>query len=371
MGPQRPHPQRQPAFERFDGARMDDARTVVAQFQRLGMVDEWHGLGIWVALGIGIHHARNVFPNGDLFGAVATASAALGPFSAEGRRCAIFVPTNESLRRQFDGRRRSTKLRAGTVLPNARWILSFGQTCGPWVEMVCQRPTKQPIHRWLAAMRGPIVLANSPAATRASRPRPCPGPHPPLWIHRPHASTTPSVPPSGLTPLEEGQGLGHLHMGRHTRVPQIPSLRRISLPHGLEGVGGLAHRRDHNHRRPLGIQVLNQQRANASDGVGVADRGSSKPCGWNNSLCWDLGPGGELFSGQPAVQPIGGHPGPELFIKPDGRCVPFQHLPFQRFACCSLAQATRRQTTPCTPRPRQDSVTTRSSRCHVLPSQVL
>ena len=65
-------------------------------------------------------------------------------------------------------------------------------------------------------------------------------------------------------------------MGRHTRVPQTPSLRRISLPHGLEGVGGLAHRRDHNHRRTLGIQMLNQQRADAPDGVGVADRGPTK-----------------------------------------------------------------------------------------------
>ena len=80
---------------------MDDARTVVAQFQRLGMVDEWHGLGIWVALGIGVHHARNVFPNGDLFGTRGHGEqcrTVIGPFSAEGRGFAIFVPTNESLR---------------------------------------------------------------------------------------------------------------------------------------------------------------------------------------------------------------------------------------------------------------------------------
>ena len=70
------------------------------QLEGFCMVHLGAGLGFWMPLGVGVHHAGHVLPKGHRLGPDRHSQegrAVVRPFSPKGRRPAAVVPSNEPL----------------------------------------------------------------------------------------------------------------------------------------------------------------------------------------------------------------------------------------------------------------------------------
>ena len=79
---------------------MNDACAVVTQFERFCVVDFWDCDRLGVTLGVGVHHAWDVFPNGHARGThrhSKKGSAVIGAFPPQRARAAVGVSPDEAL----------------------------------------------------------------------------------------------------------------------------------------------------------------------------------------------------------------------------------------------------------------------------------
>ena len=246
------------------------------------MVHLGHGLGFGMPLGVGVHHAGHVLPNGHRLGTNRHSQegrAVVRPFSPKGRRPAAVVPSDEPLgddhlrRCQRLAKRRPCVPQSGFVHPRV-----------PVRSGSAHRLAHVPPYRVQPLGRTPSRHQGGAGQFPGRHKRIVRGFGEAVVLGR--LGFLPRRLERALEPIGhvEAKFRRHVKVRLHNVVPTSFLLGASSAPHLFQGVGGFSHRRNHHHSLFLGAQVVRQKLTHPADGRGVLHRGAAKLVGGT----WDV-----------------------------------------------------------------------------------